>query len=54
MREQALKRASVCAVKGKVVALIGDNGAGKTTLLSLLARTLSPDSGKLYHSVKGR
>ena len=34
--------------KGKVIAFIGSNGAGKSTLISIISRTLSKNSGKVY------
>jgi ABC-2 type transport system ATP-binding protein len=42
---EALRRVSVSAGRGELVAVIGPNGAGKTTLLSILAGILRPDAG---------
>ena len=33
--------------KGEVIGLVGPNGAGKTTTLKLIAKLISPDSGKI-------
>jgi ABC-2 type transport system ATP-binding protein len=41
----ALRRVSLAAGPGEVVAVIGPNGAGKTTLLSILAGIQAPDEG---------
>jgi ABC-2 type transport system ATP-binding protein len=41
----ALRRVSLAAGRGEVVAVIGPNGAGKTTLLSILAGIQAPDEG---------
>ena len=42
---EALRRVSVSAGHGELVAVIGPNGAGKTTLLSILAGIQQPDAG---------
>jgi ABC-2 type transport system ATP-binding protein len=42
---EALKRVSLAAAPGELVAVIGPNGAGKTTLLSILAGIQRPDEG---------
>ena len=42
---EALRKVSVSAGRGELVAVIGPNGAGKTTLLSILAGILRPDAG---------
>jgi ABC-2 type transport system ATP-binding protein len=42
---EALKRVSLSASRGELVAVIGPNGAGKTTLLSILAGIQRPDGG---------
>ena len=34
--------------KGKIISFIGSNGTGKSTLLSIITRTLSRDSGKVF------
>ena len=39
---EALKRVSLSAHRGELVAIIGPNGAGKTTLLSILAGCRGP------------
>ena len=44
-RREALKRVSLTAGRGELVAVIGPNGAGKTTLLSILAGIQPPDEG---------
>ena len=43
----ALKRVSLTARPGELVAVIGPNGAGKTTLLSILAGIQEPDEGSV-------
>jgi ABC-2 type transport system ATP-binding protein len=43
----ALKRVSLTAGRGELVAVIGPNGAGKTTLLSILAGIQHPDEGSV-------
>ena len=44
---EALKRVSLAAGRGELVAVIGPNGAGKTTLLSILAGIQSLDAGTI-------
>jgi ABC-2 type transport system ATP-binding protein len=44
---EALRRVSLSADAGELVAVIGPNGAGKTTLLSILAGIQKPDEGSL-------
>lgn len=39
--------ASLQAVPGDIIAVIGENGSGKTTLLKLLAGLIFPDSGEI-------
>jgi ABC-2 type transport system ATP-binding protein len=46
-RREALKRVSLSAGRGELVAIIGPNGAGKTTLLSILAGIQPPDEGTI-------
>jgi ABC-2 type transport system ATP-binding protein len=47
---EALRRVSLQAGRGELVAIIGPNGAGKTTLLSILAGIQKADSGSVSHS----
>jgi ABC-2 type transport system ATP-binding protein len=42
---EALRRVSLSAAPGEIVAIIGPNGAGKTTLLSVIAGIQEPDEG---------
>jgi ABC-2 type transport system ATP-binding protein len=44
---EALRRVSLSADRGELVAVIGPNGAGKTTLLSILAGIQTPDEGSV-------
>src|SRR5919201_3621117 len=44
---EALKRVSLEASRGELVAIIGPNGAGKTTLLSILAGIQRADGGSV-------
>jgi ABC-2 type transport system ATP-binding protein len=44
---EALRRVSLSASAGELVAVIGPNGAGKTTLLSILAGIQRPDEGTI-------
>jgi ABC-type polysaccharide/polyol phosphate transport system ATPase subunit len=48
----ALQDVSVTVGRGDAMGVIGPNGAGKTTLLRLVARVLSPTSGRVR--VRGR
>ena len=43
----ALRKVSLSAAAGELVAVIGPNGAGKTTLLSILAGIQKPDEGTI-------
>jgi ABC-2 type transport system ATP-binding protein len=49
----ALRRVSLSAGPGELVAVIGPNGAGKTTLLSILAGIQQADDGELTVLPKG-
>jgi ABC-2 type transport system ATP-binding protein len=44
---EALRRVSLSADRGELVAVIGPNGAGKTTLLTILAGIQKPDEGSV-------
>jgi ABC-2 type transport system ATP-binding protein len=44
---EALRRVSLSAERGELVAVIGPNGAGKTTLLTILAGIQKPDEGSV-------
>ena len=44
---KALRRASLEAEAGQVVAICGENGAGKSTLMSILAGSRQPTSGRI-------
>lgn len=48
----ALSHVSVAVQAGEALAIIGPNGAGKTTLLRLVARVLTPTTGRVR--VRGR
>src|SRR4051812_41682494 len=43
----ALKDVSLTVDPGSVLGVVGANGAGKTTLLKILARVISPTSGRV-------
>jgi subfamily B ATP-binding cassette protein MsbA len=45
--ETILKGVSFSAKRGDFVAFVGSSGAGKSTIVSLLARTYSPDRGRI-------
>jgi ABC transport system ATP-binding/permease protein len=45
-----LDQVSLGLNRGEVVGVVGRNGAGKTTLLQILARTQTPDSGRVIHT----
>ena len=40
---------SLQLAKGEILGLIGPNGAGKTTMFNLLAGSLKPSSGGIFH-----
>lgn len=42
-----LDNVSLCICKGQRIGLVGFNGAGKSTLMKLLAKVMTPDSGKI-------
>jgi len=44
---QALKKVSLTAYSGEVLALIGENGAGKSTLMKTLGGVHQPDEGEI-------
>jgi putative ABC transport system ATP-binding protein len=44
----ALRGASVSAVRGEILAVMGPSGSGKSTLLHCLAGILIPDSGEVH------
>jgi len=45
---KALRGASVAAVHGEILALMGPSGSGKSTLLHCLAGIFPPDSGEVW------
>ncbi len=47
-----LNQISFSVSAGETIGIIGENGAGKSTLLKILAKTLTPSSGKLM--IRGR
>ena len=49
-RREALRKVSLAADRGELVAIIGPNGAGKTTLLEILAGIQKPDGGTISHA----
>jgi ABC-2 type transport system ATP-binding protein len=49
-KREALRKVSLAAGRGELVAIIGPNGAGKTTLLEILAGIQKPDEGTISHS----
>src|SRR5918999_1665541 len=49
-RREALRKVSLAAGRGELVAIIGPNGAGKTTLLEILAGIQKPDGGTISHA----
>ncbi len=44
----ALRGATVSAVRGEILAIMGPSGSGKSTLLHCLAGILIPDSGEIH------
>lgn len=46
-RQPVLRDVSFCLPQGQCLGVTGENGSGKSTLLSILAQTLSPDSGDI-------
>jgi ABC-2 type transport system ATP-binding protein len=49
-KREALRKVSLEARAGELVAVIGPNGAGKTTLLSILAGIQKADEGTISHA----
>jgi ABC-2 type transport system ATP-binding protein len=49
-KREALRKVSLSAGRGDLVAIIGPNGAGKTTLLEILAGIQRPDEGTISHA----
>jgi putative ABC transport system ATP-binding protein len=45
---EALRGASVAAVHGEILAIMGPSGSGKSTLLHCLAGIFPPDSGEVW------
>ncbi len=43
----ALRRVTLRAERGQLVAIVGPNGAGKSTVAALAARLIDPDSGRV-------
>lgn len=48
----ALQEINLEVLRGETVGIIGQNGSGKSTLLQIIARTLTPTTGKVW--VNGR
>jgi ABC-type sugar transport system ATPase subunit len=48
----ALDHASIAAVPGEVIALVGDNGAGKSTMVKVLSGIYPMDAGESYFEGK--
>ena len=44
---RVLSEVDLCVADGRVTVLLGPNGSGKSTLLKTLARTLSPERGRV-------
>lgn len=44
---EALLGVDIAAVRGEVLALVGDNGAGKSTLVKILSGSIQPDAGEI-------
>ena len=51
-RHAVLRSVDLDVAAGSLVAVVGENGAGKSTLLRILAGTLAPDSGTVWHRGK--
>jgi len=48
----ALEKISFSVCKGNSLGIIGLNGSGKSTLLQIIAGTMEPSQGRLYHNGK--
>ena len=49
----ALRGASLSAVAGEILAIMGPSGSGKSTLMHCLAGILTPDSGEVWFEGRG-
>jgi len=49
---RAVDGVSIAFERGRLTGLIGPNGAGKSTLLAMLAGTLAPSEGSVFHRGK--
>ena len=46
-RKQVLKNVSLNAIKGEMIALLGESGQGKSTLLQIIQKFYNPESGQV-------
>ena len=47
-RKQILNNVNLYAPEGTCIGILGQNGCGKSTLMSVLAGTISKDSGEFF------